>query len=393
MKVATPETLTVPVPSKVPAPHAFGTLGCNVSLRAALVRPRDVRAPVLERRSGSVVAEQKLTVPVGVPVGTGEIVAVNVTAAPTAAGFGEPVRLVVVVVAAAGLIVSVSVLEVDIANPVLQEYTAVMLCAATFRLLVMNTARPDAFRFTAPSKVAPSEKLTVPSEDPVGTGLTAAVNVTAAPTVAGFGEPVRLVVVRVAAAGLIVSVSVLEVDVANPVLPEYTAVMLCAATVRLLVMKTAMPDALRFTVPSKVAPSEKLTVPSEDPVGTGLTAAVKVTAAPTVAGFGEPVSDVVVVVAAAGLIVSVRALEVDVANPVLPEYTAVMLYAAAVRLLVMKVATPETLTVPVPSKVPAPHAFGTLGCNVSLRAALVRPRDVRAPALERRSGSVVAEQK
>src|SRR5580698_11383607 len=294
MKVATPETLTVPVPSKVPAPHAFGTLGCNVSLRAALVRPRDVRAPVLERRSGSVVAEQKLTVPVGVPVGTGEIVAVNVTAAPTAAGFGEPVRLVVVVVAAAGLIVSVSVLEVDIANPVLQEYTAVMLCAATFRLLVMNTARPDAFRFTAPSKGAPSEKLTVPSEDPVGNGLTAAVNVTAAPTVAGFGEPV---------------------------------------------------------------------------------------------------SDVVVVVAAAGLIVSIRALEVDVANPVLPEYTAVMLYAAAVRLLVMKVATPETLTVPVPSKVPAPHAFGTLGCNVSLRAALVRPRDVRAPALERRSGSVVAEQK
>jgi hypothetical protein len=136
-------------------------------------------------------------------------------------------------------------------------------------------------------------------------------------------------------------------------------VMLCAATVRLLVMKTAMPDAWRFIVPSKVAPSEKLTVPSEDPVGTGLTAAVKVTAAPTVAGFGEPVSDVVVVVAAAGLIVSVRALEVDVANPVLPEYTAVMLYAAAVRLLVMKVATPDTLTVPVPSKVPAPHAFGT----------------------------------
>jgi hypothetical protein len=224
MKVATPETLTVPAPSKVPAPHAFGTLGCNVSLRAALVRPRDVRAPALERRSGSVVAEQKLTVPVGVPVGTGEIVAVNVTTAPTAAGFGEPVRLVVVVVAAPGLIVSVSVLEVDVANPVLPEYTAVMLCAATFRLLVMNTAMPDAFRFTVPSNVAPSEKLTVPSEDPVGTGLTAAVNVTAAPTVAGFGEPVRVVVVRVAAAGLIVSVSALEVDVANPALPEYTAV-------------------------------------------------------------------------------------------------------------------------------------------------------------------------
>jgi len=183
-----------------------------------------VRGPVLERRSGSVVAEQKLTVPVGVPVGTGEIVAVKVTSAPTAAGFGEAASVVVVAVGVNGLIVSVNAVEVDVANPVLPEYTAMILCAVTVRLLVMKTAMPDALRFTVPSKVAPSEKLTVPSEEPVGTGLTAAVNVTAAPTVAGFGEPVSDVVVRVAAAGLIVSVSALEVDVANPALPEYTAV-------------------------------------------------------------------------------------------------------------------------------------------------------------------------
>ena len=225
-----------------------------------LVRPRDVRGPVLERRSGSVVAGTETTVPVGVPVGTGEIVAVKVTSAPTAAGFGEAASVVVVAVGVNGLIVSVNAVEVDVANPVLPEYTAMMLCAATVRLLVMKTAMPDAFRFTAPSKVAPSEKLTVPSEEPVGTGLTAAVNVTAAPTVAGFAEPVRLVVVVVAAAGLIVSVSVLEVDVANPVLPEYTAVMLCAATVRLLVMKTAMPDAFQIYERGKVT-HQKLTVP------------------------------------------------------------------------------------------------------------------------------------
>src|ERR1700733_11029447 len=151
MKVATPETLTVPVPSKVPAPHAFGTLGCNVSLRAALVRPRDVRAPALERRSGSVAAEQKLTVPVGVPVGTGEIVAVNVTAAPTVAGFGEPVRLVVVVVAAAGLIVSVSALEVDVANPALPEYTAVIVRGPAARPLVVKVATPETVTVPVPS--------------------------------------------------------------------------------------------------------------------------------------------------------------------------------------------------------------------------------------------------
>ena len=41
--------------------------------------------------------------------------------------------------------------------------------------------------------------------------------------------------------------------------------------------------------------SEKSTVPSAEPVGAGVTAAVKVTAAPTVAGFGDAVSVVVVV--------------------------------------------------------------------------------------------------
>ena len=116
---------------------------------------------------------------------------------------------------------------------------------------------------------------------------------TDAPTPAGFGEPVSAVEVVVAA--LIVSVSVPEVDVAKPELPEYAAVISCMPDVRLLVMKTAIPDASTFTVPSKVAPSEKSTVPSAEPVGAGVTAAVKVTAAPTVAGFGDAVSVVVVV--------------------------------------------------------------------------------------------------
>jgi hypothetical protein len=49
--------------------------------------------------------------------------------------------------------------------------------------------------------------------------------------------------------------------------------------------------------------------------------------------------------------VSLTAEEVEAANPALPGYTAVMLSAPTTRLLVVNVATPEALSVPVPSKV------------------------------------------
>jgi len=180
------------VPSKVPSPQTLAPLGFSALPRAELVRRRAMRTPP-RRRSGSVAAKQKLTVPVGFPVGAGETAAVNVTDAPTPAGFGEPVSAVEVVVAA--LIVSVSVPEVDVAKPELPEYAAVISCMPDVRLLVMKTAIPDASTFTVPSKVAPSEKSTVPSAEPVGAGVTAAVKVTAAPTVAGFGDAVSVVAV------------------------------------------------------------------------------------------------------------------------------------------------------------------------------------------------------
>jgi hypothetical protein len=49
--------------------------------------------------------------------------------------------------------------------------------------------------------------------------------------------------------------------------------------------------------------------------------------------------------------VSVKAEEVEPANEEFPEYTAVMLSAPAGRLAVLKVATPEELTVSVPRRV------------------------------------------
>jgi len=53
------------------------------------------------------------------------------------------------------------------------------------------------FRFTTPSEVAPSLNVTVPVGTPLAgaTGLTVALNVTACPTVEGFGVEVRLVLV------------------------------------------------------------------------------------------------------------------------------------------------------------------------------------------------------
>jgi hypothetical protein len=80
--------------------------------------------------------------------------------------------------------------------------------------------------------------------------------------------------------------------------------------------------------------------------------AVKVTVAPEADGFGEAVSVVVVVVLVRAVIVSVTALDVEVAKPALPEYTAVRLSAPAGRAAVENVATPEEFTLPLPRSVP-----------------------------------------
>ena len=71
----------------------------------------------------------------------------------------------------------------------------------------------------------------------------------------------------------------------------------CGPTLRLVSLKVAMPDEFIFTAPRSVAPSKKLTVPSGEPVGTGETVAVRRTACPKEAGFGEAISVVVVAVA------------------------------------------------------------------------------------------------
>ena len=92
--------------------------------------------------------------------------------------------------------------------------------------------------------------------------------------------------------------------------------MLSAPTGRLLLDKVATPEEFAALFPSKVAPLKKFTVPRGAPVGVGATVAVMVTDCPKTTGFGKTVSDVVV---GANVTVSLIAVEVDVANPALPE--------------------------------------------------------------------------
>jgi hypothetical protein len=77
------------------------------------------------------------------------------------------------------------------------------------------------------------------------------------------------------------------------VLAWKAAVMLWVPRARVVVEMVAMPLLFRAPVPSRVVPSEKLTVPDTTPVVV-LVVAMKVTVAPTVAGEPEVVMVVTV---------------------------------------------------------------------------------------------------
>jgi hypothetical protein len=70
-------------------------------------------------------------------------------------------------------------------------------------------------RLAVPSMVVPSKNVTVPSEVPVGVGVTVAVSVTTCPDSEGFGETVRAVLVDPVTVRLCVG----DVDVRKPAVP------------------------------------------------------------------------------------------------------------------------------------------------------------------------------
>jgi hypothetical protein len=84
-----------------------------------------------------------------------------------------------------------------------------------------------------------------------------------------------------------------------------------------VIRKVATPDELRFSVPIKAPPLKKLTLPRGEPVGVGVTVAVRVTDSPAVAGLGAP-ERVIVVAEMALFTVSATAFEVDLAKPAFP---------------------------------------------------------------------------
>ena len=112
------------------------------------------------------------------------------------------------------------------------------------------------------------------------------------PKTAGLGAAVSAVLV----ATMAVTPTAEDMEVANAVLPEYSAVTMFVPGGRLEVISVATPDELTFAVPSSVLPLKKLTVPAGIPVGAGATVAVSVTACPTVDGLGEAASAVAVTV-------------------------------------------------------------------------------------------------
>lgn len=138
----------------------------------------------------------------------------------------------------------------------------------------------------------PSLNVTVPVGVPV-LAVTVAVKDTLWPNVAGFAEATSAVVVL---AGLTISSVPLDVLGANPVAPEYTAVMAWVPPARVAVEMLATPELSRPELPSVWVPSMKVT----DPVGTllpaaaAVTVAVKVTLWPNAMGFAEATTATVV---------------------------------------------------------------------------------------------------
>jgi hypothetical protein len=113
------------------------------------------------------------------------------------------------------------------------------------------------------------------------------------------------------------SIMGVEVEVPDPTLPEYTAVILSAPAGRVPVVNVAVPELLTTLLPTSVVPPlKKLTVPVGVPVGAGVILAVKVTGCPETAGLGETLS---VVDVGASVTVSISALEVEGKMPGLPE--------------------------------------------------------------------------
>ena len=139
-------------------------------------------------------------------------------------GFGDAARLVIVAAVEA---VTVSEAAADVLARKLEFpiYRAVRLYVPAGRDAMDSVAMPEELTLADPSTVDPFMKLTVPDSDAVPLALTVATRFSVCPTVTGFGDATRLVVV-VAVEAVTVTEAAADVLATKLAVPEYWAVRL-----------------------------------------------------------------------------------------------------------------------------------------------------------------------
>jgi hypothetical protein len=148
---------------------------------------------------------------------------------------------------------------------------------------VVKVATALALRVPVPSEVVPSRKVTVPVGVPEVVDVIVAVKVSWAPLEAEAAEVSNAAEVAAGAAAVMVCVAGAEVLAVKLESPLYLAVMECAPTVSVEIVKVATRLVFRVAVPRVVVPSRKETVPVGVPLLPGVTVAVKVTGVPNAA--------------------------------------------------------------------------------------------------------------
>jgi hypothetical protein len=201
----------------------------------------------------------------------------------------------------------VKVAEVLAAKFESPAYAAVIEWVPTASVDVVKEAAPLVFSVAVPSEIVPSRKTTVPAGVPELEEVIVAVKVTGAPLDVEGAELSRAVVVAATAVEWMVSVTAAEVLAMKLESAPYAAVMECAPTVSVEVVKVATAALLSVPVPRLVVLSKKVTVPAGVPEVLEVIVAVKVTAAPLEAEGAELSKTAVV---AARVTVSVTAGEV-----------------------------------------------------------------------------------
>jgi hypothetical protein len=180
---------------------------------------------------------------------------------------------------------------------------------------------------------------------PAVADVTVPVKVMLAPAADGFSDDMTTVVVEALVAAFTVSENAGDVLDANFVSPLYFAVMECVPCVNVVVETAALPALIVPGAPICVAPSKNVSVPASVPAVVEVTVAVNITLCPTVAGFSDETTVVVVgAVAVPALTTCDSAGEVLSAWLESPKYFAVMECVPWVRVVVEKDALPPLNT-------------------------------------------------